>query len=411
MFMLPKVIAIVLTLLALAGYHPAQAAPRQLVIVVADGLSPKVIDFGTGYLKKAFEIEETIAFEDVKSQGRAQAVAADALSSLRGVLKAAADNGYKTGLVTSGNVAQVAPLYFDLQSDGADAARALVVDTKVDFLAGGGRTLFVSNKIPGSKRSDDFDASRTVRDAGGTVYFNAESLEEEAKGRVLALQSDDELSYAIDRDEESQAGFDELVSLALDTLGGETNTPFVLVVHDTLLARSLTAGDTPAAVEQLHLIDNILGDLLTRREGNTSDFAVALLGVGGTIAPRFTADKADELANAIFILSNLPLSYSGAGAKLKGADEAALTNFATEHYKGWKVSPEERSGILSGTIAPETAIRASYERAVKVSYETVPAEGILYAVGLSGDDLLQAVKQAVSSKPGQATLTAQAPAQ
>jgi alkaline phosphatase len=154
-----------------------------------------------------------------------QAAGDNGLSSLRGVLKSASANGYKTGLVTSGNVAKVAPLYFDLDGGGADAARALVSDTKIDFLAGGGRSYFVSNKVPGSKRSDDFDASKAVREAGGSVYFNVESLDEEAKGRVLALQSDDELSYAIDRDEETQAGFDELVSLAVETRGGESNAP------------------------------------------------------------------------------------------------------------------------------------------------------------------------------------------
>jgi hypothetical protein len=105
-----------------------------------------------------------------------------------------------------------------------------------------------------------------VREAGGSVYFNVESLDEEAKGRVLALQSDDELSYAIDRDEETQAGFDELVSLAVETRAVRDNAPFVLVVHDTLLAKALADKDTPAAVEQFHLIDNIVGDLLTRRE-------------------------------------------------------------------------------------------------------------------------------------------------
>jgi hypothetical protein len=397
-----------LTFLVFAGLQSVQATPRQLVIVVADGLSPQVVDFGTSYLKKAFDIEETVGFEDLKAQGKVQTSGTGSLSSLRGVLKLAAANGYKTGLVTTGNVATVAPLYFDLQSNGVDAVRPLIADSKVDFLAGGGRSDFVSSKIPGSKRTDDFDAAKTLRDAGGTVYFNAESLDEEAKGRVLALQSEDELSYAIDRDEESQAGFDDLVSLALETLGGENNAPFVLVVHDTLLAKALAVKDTPAVVEQFHTIDNIVSDLLTRREDNPADFGIALLGTGGAVAPRFTAEKADELANAIFILSNLPLSYTGAGAKLKGADEATLVDFATEQYKGWKVSPENRSGILAGTISPEAAIRASYESAVKVSYEAVPSESRVYAVGITGDDVVQAINQVVGSKPGQPTLTAQA---
>jgi hypothetical protein len=312
--------------------------PRQLVIVVAEGVNPQVIEFGTSYIRKAFEQEEATAVEELETSGKTQTGEAGAQAALQGVLKAASANGYKTGLVTTGDVTAVAPLYLGLLSNGSDAARALVTETQLDFLAGGGRSYFVSNKIPGSKRNDDFDASKAIRDAGGTVYFNLDSLDEEAKGRVLALQSDAELSYALDRDEETESGFDELVTLALDTLGGDNNAPFVLVVHDTLMAKALAARDTPAVVEQFHTLDNILGVVQSRREDNPADLGLAFVATGGAVAPRFTTDKADERSNSIFILSNLPLSYSGVGARLKGADDALLTAFVNEKYKGWKLS-------------------------------------------------------------------------
>lgn len=403
-----KTIAIFVTLIAVTGVTPAQAAARQIVIVVADAANPQVIDFGTTYLKKAFGEEETTALERLKSGGKAQPGGLEAIS-LNGVLKIAAANGYKTGVVTNGDVAQVAPSYYGISGDAAAAARELVTDSKFDFLAGGGRSHFISSKIPGSKRSDDFDASKTIRDAGGTVYYSVESLDEEARGRVLALQSEGELSYAIDRPEETQAGFEDLVTLALDTLAVENNAPFVLVVHDTLLAKSLAAKDTPAVVEQYHAVDNIVDALLNRREDNP-DLSIALIANGGTLAPRFTSEKPDEQANTIFIVSNLPLSYSGAGAALKGANDETLTAFADEQYKGWKIAGEDRSGILAGTRNPEAAIRASYEPAIKIGYDAVTPQSGIYAIGLTGDDLKQAITTVVSGKPGPSTVTAESAA-
>jgi hypothetical protein len=70
--------------------------------------------------------------------------------------------------------------------------------------------------------------------------------------------------------------------------------------------------------------------------------------------------------------------------------------------------PEERSGILAGTLSAETAVRSSYESAVKIGYDAVTAQSSVYAAGVTGDDLVQAISQFDASKPQQSALTAQA---
>jgi hypothetical protein len=236
---------------------------------------------------------------------------------------------------------------------------------------------------------------QTLTTAGGTAYLNVESLDDEAKGRTFVLQSESELSYAIDREAEAQAGLDELVTLALDTLAGENNAPFVLVIHEALLGKALAAKDSPAVVEQYHLLDTIVDELLNRQEENP-ELAVALIARDGSIAPRFSTDQIAERNNAIFVLTNLPKSYAGAAALLKGATDEVISEFASEQYKGWKISAEEKRGIISGALDPETAIRASYEPVVKIGYEAVNAQDVFYASGVGSADEISKI---VSAKP------------
>jgi hypothetical protein len=388
--------------LALTSLAPiAQAAPRQIVLVVADGINPATTDLFSNYVKKTFEQDEVTGLESLKAKSKTSIAAPAGLSAFNGLLATAANNGYKTGIVTTGDVTTVAPLFYGWPDSG-DAAKQFV-DAKFDFIAGGGRAHFVPQGTPGSLRKDNLDLAKNLQAAGGSAFFNVDALADEAKGKVLALQSDTDLSYALDRSEEDEASFDDLVAQALDTLGNE-DAPFVLVVHDTLLAKSLAAHDTPAAAEQFHQLNGLVDSLIDRREQAPQDFAVAVLTTGGTTIPRFTTGAANEQKDAFFILSNLSLSFSKAAASLKGADAATLDEFATEKYAGWKLTADKRTALLAGTLNPETALRASYEPALKIEYAPATPQATVLSLGLPpADDLAQALKAAASHKPGKPT--------
>jgi hypothetical protein len=62
------------------------------------------------------------------------------------------------------------------------------------------------------------------------------------------------------------------------------------------------------------------------------------------------------------------MSYAGAGAYLKGADEAKVTAFSTEEYKAGKFRPK-RAQHIAGTTPAETAIRASYEPGYAINFD------------------------------------------
>ncbi len=366
----------------IAFAQTAQAAPRQMVLVVAEGVSPQAVDFGRVYLKTAYEQGATVAFDELKANGKSMAAGNVTPLNLKGLLKTAAANGYKTGLVTTDDALKTGALFYDT------TAQNVVRDAKFDIIAGGGR-------------ASAGDAAQQLTGMGGTAMMDVEALNNEIKGKVLALQADNALNWNLDREGDTESGFAELVTLALQTLSAD-DQPFFLVVHDTLLARALNAKDTPAALEQFKELDGIIGDVMGTREGvaNPAGFGVAVLTTGGAMVPKFTTDLPTERSDALYIVSALPMSYAKAGMTLKGADEAKLKDFSTTAYKGWQLSDATRADIVAGKTTPEAAIRGSYEPALKIGYEAGANGATVWALNAPlGEDVAQSLMAIASAKP------------
>lgn len=332
----------------------AQNLPKRAIIVVADGLNPQIASFGTAYSKTAYGAETDVALDELA--GSAKPVEGDALGAMKNLLLNAAAKGYRTGLVTTGDVSKVAPLFY-----GAN-----YIDAPFSILAGGGRASFA-------------DGGKAFADKGNSAWFSMEAMDEDAKGKILALQSDADLTYGLDRDVEKEAGFAELATLAIQTLA-DGDKPFVLVIHDTLLGKALAAKDTPAVLAQFRELDGIIADAKAAREEN-AETALAVVGLNAQSALRFTTELPNERSDAFYTLSVLPMSFARAGTMLQGADAAKVTAFATDTYKGWKLSETNQAALLKGEITGEAAIRASYEPALKIAYDTTPAAATVWTLG------------------------------
>ena len=377
-----------------AGASSAQAAPKQVVVVVAQGFTPQVLDIGGAYLKaSSTEDEPTIALNDFKAAAKSAPVSGDVVAAMRGILKLAESNGYKTGLVTTNDVTADAALFYDLPATTTDVASALVKDSGFDFLAGGGRTKFVPTT--GTNLTTAFKA-------GNTVLLNADEIQsvEEVKGRVLALQSDESLSYNIDADSSTEAGLGDLASLAMTTLGGdEGNTPYFLVVHDANLLKAITAKDTPAVFGQVRALDGIIAEAISVRDGKEkpADMGLAFFSTGAAMDLKYTGENANDRSNAIFVASQLPSSYSKATTTLKGATEESFTEFSME-YGNWKPSESARSSVIAGTMTGEEAVRASFEPAIGLAYEAKTVAPMAYVIGIGEADVLGNLVTIASTK-------------
>jgi len=335
----------------------AQTLPKRAIIVVADGLSPQLVSFGTAYTKTAYGAETEVAFDELAAT--AKPLMGDTMGALKNLLANAGAKGYRTALVTSGDVSKVAPMFY-----GADYLNAPFA-----VIAGGGRASFEGGAAAFAAK-------------GNSAWMTVDAMDEDPKGKILALQADGDLTYGLDRDVEKEAGFPELATLALQNLT-EGDKPFVLVIHDTLLGKALAAKDTPAVMEQFRELDGIIADAKAAREEN-AETAIAVVGLNAATAPRFSTELPNERSDAFYILSELPMSYAKAGQTLTKADEARITAFATDSYKGWKISDANRAALIKGEMTGEAAIRSSYEPAIKIGYEATQASTV-WTLGWNGD--------------------------
>ena len=362
---------------------PALAAPKQYVVIVAQGTSPQVLSLGKGYFRAAnTDPTLTTSFDALMESGKMAPTTPNAIASMKGLLSTAKAHGFKTGLVTTGDLSQVAPLFYDLTGDTADALGS--AQAQYDFMGGGGRAQLAG-------------AGAKVKAMGGTYAVNAVEMADDLKGRVLSLQNDGELDYALDRDPSQQASIAEMASLAMDNLG---DAPYVLIVHDDLTKKAIENKDTPALLEQFRELELVASDALSRREANP-DLGVALLMTGSQTTPQFIAGTPKPTQDdAFFIVSNLGRSFAGAGAELQGADVAKITQFADPDeglYRGWKISDVDKAAIAAGTLDPETAIRAAYEPALRMEYAPTAIAPTAYTVGLDASGGLVAALQAAVS--------------
>lgn len=256
---------------------PAAGAPRRVVIVVAEGLSQPLIDFATPYARTTQDAEDaTIAFDTLKTTAQSRLAPANALAAMRGLLKTAAQHGYKTGLVTTGDAAQTAGLFYDLPR-GTEAEALAGGTVPFDVLGGGGRA--------------DFNAAQRagLKAAGITALLDSDAFEntdQEIKGRVLALQADASLAFEVDRDAASEAGLSDLASYAMERLDAD-NAPYLLVIHDTLLARAIEAKDTVALLNQFRALNAIAGNVLSARTDDPA-LGMVMLATGSPTLPRKT---------------------------------------------------------------------------------------------------------------------------
>jgi len=356
------------------------------VIIVAEGLSPQVLDLGKGYLRKADDdLELSTSFDELKDKAKSATVGADALTQLSGILQTAHDNGYATGLVTTGDVTKIAPLFYKL--DGDVAADLTAKNAPYEFLAGGG-----AMNLPG--------ASERIAANGGTFVGAADALDGELKGRVLATEVPGELDYSIDRDPTQESGLGELATTAIDTLAAG-DKPFVLVIHDSLIKRALDTKDTPALFEQFRELNTLVGDAVARRDDDPN-LKVAALMTGASNTPAFSTTSPEEQNNAFFVASNLQKSFAGAGTELKGKTVEDITAFADADagdYRGWNVSQIDKDKIAAGTLDPETALRASYEPTLKLNYNATPTQPYAFALGFDAPNGLVPALQAAVATP------------
>jgi alkaline phosphatase len=391
----------------LGGVAPAIAqapAPKNVIIMFADGAAPAQFDFGR-YSSHILRKQPFVTTDVVLRNGALgllmtsphgvyvtdSAAAASAMStgfkavngavsitpdgaSPRTVMEAAKAAGKRIGLVTTATVYDATPAAFAVHAKSRRDSQALVdqlLALEPDVLMGGGAEYFLPQGTAGGKRKDGKDVIAAFRARGYRVATNTAELAAVPPGRLLGLFSEDDLDFEIDRDPAKEPTTAEMATAALKALEPSPDG-FVLLVEnentDTAghhndaasLMRALWAFDDAVKVAldfQRRHPDTLLivtGDHETG--GFSPTYAMRDLTAGST---RFYGGDAE-----LRMLERITMSLIRVKEKLgKSPSGEALDQLIAQHFPGFRLDPDLRALILAGktdernfTYLPQNAL-------------------------------------------------------
>jgi alkaline phosphatase len=289
----------------------APAAPRRVILVVADGMGPAQAALGLSY---AGEVEERrLNLEGLMARGRTgytllstdDSVVVDSAASasqmatgvtvlseslsveprgerMETILEWAEEQGLATGLVTNTRLSHATPAAFAVHHvsryvSEEDIANELVSGSEVEVMLGGGARAFVpqgtrvADALPGispeldglSNRTDDRNLVEEARENGYAIASDRSSLKRAVRGSgaVLGLFSSSHFPYVVDRRNEGWdgvPGLDEMTEAALEVLE-KSEEGFFLMVEGGRIDHAGHHNDAGTMLQEILDLDEAVG--------------------------------------------------------------------------------------------------------------------------------------------------------
>lgn len=299
--------------------------PASVILIIGDGFGPSQLTlardfaFGPGGGRFRLELMPVLGLATTHSASNAVTDSAAAATALfagvktdnryvgldaagapaRSLADAAADAGWRVGIVTTTTVAHATPAAFYAHLDDryryAEIAEQLVA-APPDLVVGGGRADLLP-AAAGGEREDGRDLVAEARAAGHTVWteprWRAGGAATAADFPLLVLLADDHLRFQLDQDAVPEPARDpslaELTGFALETLGG-VGEPFLLLVEGGRIDHAAHDFDAAGVGRETMAFDAAVGTVLDYLERHpetlvvlTADHATAGLAINDFI--------------------------------------------------------------------------------------------------------------------------------
>ena len=400
---------VILVLWACGVVPPAfaqQQAPKNVIIMFADGAAPAQFDFGR-YSSHVLRKQPFVTTDVVLRQGAMgllvtsphgvyvtdSAAAASAMStgfkvangavsitpdgaSPRTVMEAAKAAGKRIGLVTTATVYDATPVAFAVHSKSRRDSQALVdqlLALEPDVLMGGGAEYFLPEGTAGGKRKDGKDVIAAFRTRGYQVATNTAELTAVPAGKLLGLFSEDDLDFEIDRDPAKEPTTAEMATAALKALEPSPNG-FVLLVENENTDTAGHHNDAASLMRALWAFDDAVKVALDfqRRHPDTLVIVTGDHETGG-FSPTYALKDLSSMAGTnrfypgdeqLRMLERITMSLIRVKEKLgKSPSGEALDQLLAQHFPGFRLDPDLRALILAGktdernfTYLPQNAL-------------------------------------------------------
>ncbi|HXF66581.1 MAG TPA: alkaline phosphatase [Burkholderiales bacterium] len=369
----------------------AERAPRNIIILFADGAGPTQWDFGR-YSSRVLRGRPFVTTEVVFREGTlgvlttsaADAYATDSaaagsamatgvkaalgaisttpegkpLPTVMGLAKAA---GKAIGLVTTAAVYDATPAAFSLNARSRREYQALVdqyLALEPDVLMGGGANYFLPEGAAGGKRKDGRDAIAAFRARGYEVLRNTAELKRSTGARLLGLFAEQDIAFELDRDPAAQPSLAEMTAAALRALARSNPKGFVLLVENENIDTAGHANDAGALMRELWAFDEAVAVALDfqRRNPGTLLIVTGDHETGG-FSPTYAQKGAGTLSGSnlfytgeehLRMIARITISLNAAAVRLgKKPSSEALDALLAQHFPGFTLDADLREAILA----------------------------------------------------------------
>lgn len=389
--------AAVLLVLAGCASHPAAPpaeahAPRNIIILFADGAAPVQWDFGrrsSELLRRESFASTDIVFRDgtlglLSTQPHGayvtdSAAAASAMSTGHKVangavsitpdgtprqtlMQAARAAGKRIGLVTTATVYDATPAAFAVNAASRRDSQQLVdllAALEPDVLMGGGADYFLPAGTPGGKRKDGRDLIAAFREKGYAVARDTAGLKAASGPRLLGLFADEDMDFEIDREPAQEPATAEMAAAALRVLAQDSPNGFVLLVENENTDTAGHANDAPALMRALWAFDDAVKVALDfqRRHPDTLLIVTGDHETGG-FSPTYAQKDLRSLSSGnrftagdeqFRMLGRVSMSLNRLREKLgKTPTSAVLDPLLAQHFPGLHLDDDVRALLLGG---------------------------------------------------------------
>ncbi|MCE2998512.1 MAG: alkaline phosphatase [Betaproteobacteria bacterium] len=374
------------------GLQQSGAAPKNIIILFADGAAPVQWDFG----KRSSEIlrGQSFAVTDIVFRDGVlgllsthphgpyvtdSAAAASAMStgykvengavsitpdgqSRTTLMQAAKAAGKRIGLVTTATVYDATPAAFSINVRSRRDSQQLVdlyAVLRPDVLMGGGADYFMPSAMPGGKRRDGRDVIAEFRDGGHAVARSTAELREVSAPRLLGLFAAGDMAFELDRDPAAEPSTAEMTVAALRALSQDSPRGFVLLVENENTDTAGHANDAPSLMRALWAFDDAVKVALEFQRRNP-DTLVIVTGdhETGGFSPTYAQKDLASMASAnrftagdeqFRMLERVSMSLGMLREKLGNKPEAAtLDALIGRHFPGFRFDDDLRALLLAG---------------------------------------------------------------
>ncbi len=302
---------LLLALVAPLHAQPDTSQPRNVVLIITDGMGPASLTMARDYVLHTQGRESlftddyfvgSIATAATNSRVTDSASSATAYSTghrtyngavgvdtlrrpLGTIVEAAKARGMKTGLVATTRITHATPAAFSahvpsraMENEIADQQFAL----GVDVLMGGGRRHFEAATVEGSRRTDERNLLAEMEAAGYTLVTSRAELAAHTTTPMAALLAMDQLNYELDRPI-SEPSLAEMTAAALRLLSTDNPNGFFLMVEASRIDHAGHENDPAGHVHDILAFETAFEEAIrfARADGNTLVLSTADHETGG----------------------------------------------------------------------------------------------------------------------------------